>query len=71
MELHPAGMGLVNQELEDIVTMILARLAGYGLAPRLILRLIVSISLGPDLKEHSIDAALLEQVKVVRILLLL
>ena len=64
-------MGLVNQELEDIVTRILADRACYGLAPRLILRLIVSISLGPDLEEDSIDAALLEQVKVVRVLLLL
>ena len=71
MELHPAGVGLVYQELEDIVTRILADRACYGLAPRLILRLIVSISLGPDLKEHSVDAALLEQVKVVRVLLLL
>ena len=71
MELHPAGVGLVNQELEDIVTRILADRACYGLAPRLILRLIVSISLGPDLKEHSVDAAFLKQIQIVGVLLLL
>ena len=64
-------MGLVYQELEDIVARILARLAGYGLAPRFVLRLVIGIGLGPDLKEHSVDAAFLKQIQIVGVLLLL
>ena len=38
---------------------------------KFVLRLVIGIGLGPDLKEHSVDAAFLKQIQIVGVLLLL
>ena len=64
-------MGLVHKELEDVIPGILSGSTCDGLAPRLVLRVVISVSHSSNLEEYGVDAYLLIHVKDFLVLCLL